>query len=260
MGDWNNTFPDLPILEELGAQLEDLAHVEELSASKAHDSSPTGSPEGRARRRRWPAPRPALVALAVIALAVPVALLARTALFPSTDQSPPASRDALTVARGSGPHDAWQVTLTQAPGGRCLRLDVSGTPPGPAVCLDDAAAAGQAPPGAPPRSQAAPRTDTPSQGPHNGSLAPPDFSVTNGPRDGFVFGTVPAPVSTVRLSIGDREVTAEARTPAGPLAQKDVRVFVAAFEQMIDPTKTIDVVGFDAQGKVVTSASRASGR
>lgn len=80
--------------------------------------------------------------------------------------------------------------------------------------------------------------------------------MTNGPRDGFVFGTVPALVSNVRVSIGDREVTADAKTPARALAQKDLKVFVAAFAQTIDVTKTIDVVGLDAQGKVVTSVSR----
>lgn len=116
MGDWNNTFPDLPILEELGAQLEDLAHVEELSASRSHDSSPTGSPEGRARRRRWPAPRPALVALAVIALAVPVALLARTALLPSADQSPPQAGTHSPSPEEAGPmtHGSWPSPKPQA--------------------------------------------------------------------------------------------------------------------------------------------------
>lgn len=257
MGEWNNTFPDLPILEELGAQLENLAHLEDLSVSKAHDSSRTGPPQSRARLRLRRALRPALAALAVIALAVPVALLAHSALSPPADQPPLAIQNAVTIARGSGPQDAWQLALTQTPDGSCLRLDISGTQPGPATCLDDAAS--QARPDTPPRSQAAPRTDTPSQPPPAGSLAPPDFSVTNGPRDGFVFGTVPPLASKVRVSTGDRELTTNARTPAGPLAQKDVKVFVAAFEQRVDPMKTIDVVALDAQGKVLTRVSRPAG-
>lgn len=244
MSDWRGTFPDLPILEEVGAQLETAAH------QQPEDSAVEGGLRSRLRQfaslaRQWPRVRmrPALLALAVVAVAVVVVALG---ISSRPDRPSPAPEgDARAVAQGSGPDDAWTLTVARTPRGRCLQLDVAGAPPSRATCIDDARAdMDRRPPGAPPVA---------------GSRAPVDFTVSNGPRDGFVFGTVPATVSTVRVVVGGREVTADARPLGGPFAGERLKGFVAELDQPVDPAEPIRAVTLDERGRVIGSVSRPAG-
>jgi hypothetical protein len=246
MSDWRGTFPDLPILEELGAQLEMAAH------QQPEDSTAEGGTTSRLRQiasraRRWPRARirPALLALAVVAITVAVVVTALGIPSRPDRPSPAPEGDARAVARGSGPDDAWTLTLARTPRGRCLQLDVAGAPPSRATCIDDARAdMDRRPPGAPPVA---------------GSRAPVDFTVTNGPRDGFVFGTVTSTVSTVRVAVGDREVTADARPLGGPFAGERLKAFVGERDQPVDPATSIKAVTLDERGRVIGSVSRPAG-
>jgi hypothetical protein len=246
MSDWRGTFPDLPILEEVGAQLETAAH------QQPEDSAVEGGLRSRLRQiasraRQWPRVRmrPALLALAVVAITVALVVTALGISSRPDRPSPAPEGDARAVAQGSGPDDAWTLTLARTPRGRCLQLDVAGAPPSRATCIDDAQAGmDRRPPGAPPVA---------------GSRAPVDFTVTNGPRDGFVFGTVPATVSTVRVIVGGREVTADARPLGGPFAGERLKAFVAELDQPVDPAEPIRAVTLDERGRVIGSVSRPAG-
>jgi hypothetical protein len=246
MSDWRGTFPDLPILEELGAQLEMAAHQQPEDAT-AEGGTTSRLRQIASRARRWPRARirPALLALAVVAITIAVVVTALGIPSRPDRPSPAPDGDARAVARGSGPDDAWTLTLARTPRGRCLQLDVAGAPPSRATCIDDARAdMDRRPPGAPPVA---------------GSRAPVDFTVSNGPRDGFVFGTVPATVSTVRVVVGGREVTADARPLGGPFAGERLKGFVAELDQPVDPAEPIRAVTLDERGRVIGSVSRPAG-
>lgn len=246
MSDWRGTFPDLPILEEVGAQLETAAH------QQPEDSAVEGGLRSRLRQitsraRRWPQPRirPALLVLAVVAVTVAVVITALGISSRPDRPSPAPEGDATAVAQGSGPDDAWTLTLARTPRGRCLQLDVAGAPPSRATCIDDAQAdMDRRPPDAPPVA---------------GSRAPVDFTVTNGPRDGFVFGTVTSTVSTVRVVVGGREVTADTRSLGGPFAGERLKAFVAELDRPVDPATSIKAVTLDERGRVIGSVSRPAG-
>jgi hypothetical protein len=246
MSDWRGTFPDLPILEELGAQLE-MAADQQPEDSTAEGGTTSRLRQIASRARRWPRARirPALLALAVVAITVAVVVTALGIPSRPDRPSPAPEGDARAVARGSGPDDAWTLTLARTPRGRCLQLDVAGAPPSRATCIDDARAdMDRRPPGAPPVA---------------GSRAPVDFTVSNGPRDGFVFGTVTSTVSTVRVAVGGREVTADARPLGGPFARERLKGFVAELDQPVDPAEPIRAVTLDERGRVIGSVSRPGG-
>lgn len=243
MSDSQKDFPDLPVMEELGVQLEAAAAREDAAAAaqsrapKRNRSRPAGWLTGRRRPVTWAA----LVVLAVAALAIPVALLSSSG-SPPTDRSPGVENDA-TIARGSGPQDAWALTLVPAQDATCLQLNIGGTTePAAQTCIKDPAA------------------DPSGRPPAMASRPPVDFAVANGPQDGFVFGTVTSTAAKVRVSAVEQQGTTDAQTASGRLAQEGVKVFVASFDEPLDPTKPVEVVALDQQGDVIAGLSRPAGR
>lgn len=237
-------FPDLPIIEELGVQLQAAAAREDTTARAVQSrapkrkwSRPSGWLTGRLRPVAWAA----LVVLAVAALAIPVALFTSSS-SPPTDRSRGVENDA-AIARGSGPQDPWALTLNPERDRSCLQLKIGGTTePGAQTCINDPAA------------------DSPNRPPAMASRPPVDFAVTNGPQDGFVFGTVTSTAAKVQVSAGEQQGTTDARTPSARLAQEGLKVFVAGLDEPLDPTKTVEVVALDQQGDVVGRLSRPAGR
>lgn len=244
MSDWQQAFPDLPVMQELGVQLEEAVARDDANRTPVPSreperkrSLPSGGLSGRLRPALWPV----LVVLAVAALAIPVALLTSSS-SPPTNPSPGVENDA-TIARGSGPQDAWALTLVPAQDGSCLQLKIGGTTePGAQTCLDDPAA------------------DSSGRPPAMASRPPVDFAVKNGPQDGFVFGTVTSTAAKVRVSVGEQEVTTGAKTAGGRLGQEGLKVFVAGFDEPLAAASAIEVVGLDQQGDVIARVARPARR
>lgn len=243
MDDWRDSFPDLPIMQELGAQLEEAA----IRDDEAHALPSPSDPErtrsrlsGRLAGWLGPVPWPALVTLAVVAIAVPVALVLDSGSGP-TDRSPGVKHDTV-LARGSGPQDPWALIIVPAADGTCLQLRIGGTVgPGARTCIPDPASGSAADP------------------PAMAARAPVDFAVTTGRWDAFVFGTVPTATAKVRVSVGGQEVTTDAQTADGRLAPDGLRVFVAAFDEPLETGESIEVAAIDEQGDVIARLSRPTG-
>ena len=245
MSDWQGSFPDLPVMEELGVQLEAAAARDDANrppvqsrGPKRKRSRPSGWHTGRRRLVLWPA----LVALAVAAVVIPVALLTSSS-SPPTNPSPGVENDDAAVARGSGPQDAWALTLVPAQDGTCLQLRIGATTePGAQTCINGPAA------------------DSLGDPPAMASRPPVDFGVTNGPQDGFVFGTVTSTAAKVRVSAGEQEVTTGAKTASGRFGQEGLKVFVASFDEPLDAANAIEVVALDQQGDVIARVARPARR
>lgn len=244
MSDWQRSFPDLPVMEELGMQLEAAAARDDANRPPVQSREPErkrSRPSGWHTGRRPPVSLPALVALAVAALAIPVALLSSSSSRPT--EPPPGVADDAAVARGNGPEDAWALTLVPAQDATCLQLRIGATTePGAQTCIKG------------------PPADSLGDPPAMASRPPVDFAVANGPQDGFVFGTVTSRAAKVRVSVGEQEVTTDVQAAGGRLGQEGLKVFVASFDEPLDAANVIEVVALDQQGDVIARVARPARR
>lgn len=250
MADRHRSFPDLPILDELG---EDLHRAARRADERERSAPSRGAGRIRARvdrRLRWPSIRLALVATAAMVLVVlPVVVVVRAGNDPAERDAAQGGRAAATaasggevvLASGTGPDEAWQLS---ARGGSCVALEIGGESRAYAGCDGrgdpDSAASGAEDRSAPQLEAADP--------------AQIDVSVTNGSRDGFVFGRVSETAARVRVTVGEHTpVTVPSRRAIDRRggAELEGKVFVAALDDRIALDARVKVAALDAQGRVV---------
>lgn len=183
----------------------------------------------RRRRRRW---RIGLLTAALVV--IPPGAIATRSIWepaPSTnDPEHPRGRTPAVLLEGSGPAERWRLTATSGPDGTCLLLGLlSGSATKAESC-------------APPD-------------PRPGTV---EMNLLNGAQDSFVYGAVRPEVARVVVEAGARrQVVRPLEPPADALRRADLepdfKVYVAGFDEPVDPAAGLSVTTLDANGDEVGS-------
>jgi hypothetical protein len=183
----------------------------------------------RRRRRRF------VVAFVSASALVPTAIATRNVWAPTADSLDPRAplhkSDPVIIGEGLTREAPWRLSVYDSERGRCLQLELRGASTGPSASCSDRVPA---------------RADL-------------DVRVTSGSQVGFVYGATSDRVRRVRVELpgqGAREVAT--MRPSAALLRRNgteagFRVFVATFDEPVQPTVPLRVLAEDADGAVIES-------
>jgi hypothetical protein len=181
----------------------------------------------RRRRRRW-----RVAVLTAVLVVIPPGAIATRSIWepgPSTDDPEhPRGGMPAVLLEGSGPAERWRLTAFSGPRGTCLLLGL----------LSGSA------------------TKTESCAPPNPRPGTVEMNLINGAQDSFVYGAVRPEVARVVVEAGGRrQVVSPLAPPPEALRRADLepdfKVYIAAFDEPIDPAAGLRVRALDANGDVV---------
>ena len=183
-----------------------------------------------AKRRRRRRRRIGVLTAALLVIA-PGAIATRSIWEPApstNDPEHPRGRTPAILLEGSGPAERWRLSAASGPSGTCLLLGL----------LSGSAA----------KAESCAPVD-----PDPGTV---EANLLNGAQDGFVYGAVRPDVARVVVDAGDRR---QAVVPTRPSAEAlrradlkpDFKVYVAGFDEPVDPSAGVRVRALDANGDVV---------
>ena len=188
----------------------------------------------RRRRRRW-----RVAVLTAVLVVIPPGAIATRSIWepaPSTnDPEQPSGRTPAVLLEGSGPAERWRLTASNGPRGTCLMLGLlSGSATKSESC-------------APPN-------------PRPGTV---EMNLLNGAQDSFVYGAVRPEVAQVVVVAGGRREVVRPVAPSEDALRRadlapDFKVYVAGFDEPIDPAAGLRVTALDANDAVVGRFPRGS--